>query len=65
MKGRGKPIEERYCYKGDTVRRKAGGPEMVVVGWDGEFVVCEWVEREVLIQTGTYRVGELEIVRKA
>lgn len=65
MKRRRKPIEERFCYKGDAVRRKVGGPEMVVIGWDGGLVVCEWVEWEVLIQTGTYHVSELEMVRKA
>jgi uncharacterized protein YodC (DUF2158 family) len=58
------PIKERFCYRGDTVRLKANAREMTVVGWDGKQVICEWVEREVLIEQQMFSPDELVLVRK-
>ena len=47
------------------MRAKSGELEMLVVGWDGEHVVCEWVEREVVIERELFLPEELVLVRKA
>ena len=38
---------------------------MLVVGWDGPLVVCEWVEIEVLIERERYSPDDLVLLRKA
>jgi hypothetical protein len=38
---RGPSIEERFCYRGDTVRLRTGGREMLVVQMSGESVLGE------------------------
>jgi uncharacterized protein YodC (DUF2158 family) len=58
-------VRERFCYKGDTVRLKGNAREMTVVGWDGDQVICDWVEREVQIERQMFSPDELVLVRKA
>ena len=33
---------------GDEVRHKSGGPKMVVKGYAGEEVICEWFDQSTL-----------------
>lgn len=58
-------ITERPFYRHDIVCAKSGGHEMVVVALDGDDVVCEWVELEVIIERETYAPEEIVLVRRA
>lgn len=58
-------FEERFCYKGDTERLKAGGREMLVVGFKRDRVVCEWIEHDVIILKELYLPKELVLIRRA
>jgi uncharacterized protein YodC (DUF2158 family) len=44
------------------VIRKEDGQEMTVVALDRERVVCEWVEREVIIERQTFAPDDLVLV---
>ena len=62
---RGRSIEERFCYRGDTVQLQSGGPDMIVVEVNDYRVTCEWVCREVLIERDEFAASELRLVRRA
>ena len=55
-------ISERPFYRHDIVIRKEDGQEMTVVALDRERVVCEWVEREVIIERQTFAPDDLVLV---
>jgi hypothetical protein len=56
-------IKERFCHRRDTVLLKANAREMIVVGWVGDQVICERVEREVLIERQLFPADDLVLVR--
>ena len=58
-------IQERFCYRGDIVQVKSGGPEMFVVALEGECIVCEWVECDVIIERETFKAEDLVLMRRA
>jgi uncharacterized protein YodC (DUF2158 family) len=61
---RGPSIEERFCYRGDTVRLRTGGREMLVVQMSGESVLGEWVELDVIIEREWFDMKDLVLVSR-
>ncbi len=60
----GSRVQERPFYRHDTVRRRDGGPEMTVVHVFGDLILCEWVERDVLIRRERFPAHVLEMSRR-
>lgn len=43
-------MAEQKFKIGDQVQHKSGGPKMVVKGYDGDEVVCEWFDKNTPVE---------------